>query len=253
MAGADPTYRLYYWAALPGRGEFVRLVFEQAGVPYVDVGRLPEADGGGSRAVVAQMRSAEPAPAPLAPPILVHGDVRIGQTANICDYVAGRHGLAPTEPGPRAQALSLALTLADLVAEAHDTHHPVGAGAYYEDQKTEALRHTAQFVSSRMPKFLRYFEGVLQANPVGQGRHLMGSGLTYVDLMADQVLRGLAFAFPRAFAAHAPQIPGLVALRDHVDALPAIAAYRASDRYLDFNDDGIFRAYPELDLAPDSN
>lgn len=249
MAGSEAPYSLYYWPGLPGRGELVRLVLEQAGVPYDDVARRPEGEGGGAAAVLAQLRAPGPGLRPLAPPVLVHGALRLSQAANICAWLAARHGLVPDDEGARAEALQLQLTIADLVAEAHDTHHPVGVGDYYEDQKDEARRHAAQFVAQRMPKFLRYFESVLQANAQGQGRHLLGASLTYVDLSMNQVLRGLAYAFPRAFAALAPQIPGLLALRDHVDALPRIAAYRASPRCLPFNEDGIFRRYPELDSA----
>ena len=144
--------------------------------------------------------------------------------------------------------MQLQLTIADLVDEAHDTHHQVGKGDYYEDQKVEAKRYAGQFVGQRMPKFLRYFEAVLQGNAQGQGRHLLGGALTYVDLSMDQLLRGLEYAFPRAFAKIVPEIPGLIALREHVDGLPRVAAYRASSRCIPFNETGIFRRYPELDL-----
>jgi glutathione S-transferase len=249
MAATEAPYALYYWPGLPGRGEFVRLVLEQAGIEYDDVARRPEAEGGGVKALMAVLRDTRPGLRPLAPPVLVHGRLRIAQAANICAWLAARHGLVSDDEGARAEALQLQLTIADVVGEAHDTHHPVGTGEYYEDQKEEAKRYAAQFVKERMPKYLRYFESVLQANVGGQGRHLLGAALTYVDLSMDQVLRGLEYAFPRAFAKVVPEIPGLVALRDHVDALPRIAAYRASERCLPFNESGIFRRYPELDLA----
>lgn len=250
MTDPDPsTYQLYYWPGLPGRGEFVRLVLEQAGAAYDDVARRPEAEGGGAAAVVRQLGD-RAGLRPLAPPVLVHGELRLAQSAVICAYLGDRHGLAPDGSRERLEVLQLQLTLADLVTEAHDTHHPVGAGAYYEDQRPEAKRHATQFVQARMPKFLRYFESVLGANRTGQGRHLYGDRLTYVDLCMDQVLRGLEHGFPRAFQSLAPELPGLLALRDHVGGLPRIAAYRGSDRYEPFNQHGIFRHYPELDLDP---
>lgn len=250
MAALDEPYALYYWPSLPGRGELVRLVLEQAGVAYDDVARRPASEGGGVPALMAQLRGEGPGLRPLAPPILVHGRVRLAQVASICAFLAARHGLVPDDDAARAEAMQLQLTVADLVAEVHDTHHPVSKGEYYEDQKPEAKRYAAQFVAQRLPKFLRYFESVLQANQHGQGRHLLGEALTYVDLSMDQVLRGLAYAFPRAFAELEPELPGLVALRDHVDALPRIAEYRASPRCIPFNESGIFRRYPELDLEP---
>jgi glutathione S-transferase len=249
MTAPEAPYSLYYWPSLPGRGELVRLVLEQAGAPYDDVARRPEAEGGGVPAILAQLRGTGPGLRPLAPPVLVHGRLRLSQMPNICAWLAARHGLVPDDEATRAEALQLQLTIADLVNETHDTHHPVAVGDYYEDQKPEAKRYAAQFVAQRLPKFLRYFESVLQANPHGQGRHLLGEALTYVDLSMDQVLRGLAYAFPRAFERLAPEIPGLLALREHVDALPRIAAYRASPRCIPFNETGIFRRYPELDAA----
>ncbi|PRP93546.1 glutathione S-transferase [Enhygromyxa salina] len=243
-------YQLYYWPFLPGRGEFVRLVLEQAGVAYDDVARRSKQDGGGPSAVVEQLRVAGPGLRVLAPPVLVHGEVRLAQMPNICAYLGERHGLAPVEPAGRAEAMQLQLTITDLVAEAHDTHHPVAKGAYYEDQKPEALRYARGFVDQRIGKFLRYFEAVLQANAGGGGRCLIGDALSYVDLSMNQLLRGLDYAFPRAFASVTATTPGLLALRDHVDALPNIAAYRASTRCLPFNESGIFRRYPELDLEP---
>jgi glutathione S-transferase len=247
---SNHEYALYYWPSLPGRGEFVRLILEQAKVPYDDVARRPKEEGGGPAAIMRILSDAGPGLRPLAPPVLVHGDVRIAQMPNICAYLGGRHCLAPLDEPGRVQAMQLQLTLADLITEAHDTHHPVGKGLYYEQQKPEALRCALGFVDQRMPKFLRYFEAVLQDNRAAPGQHLVGDALSYVDLSMNQVLRGLAYAFPTAFAHWSREVPGLLALRDRVDALPNIAAYRASPRCLAFGEHGIFRFYPELDLVP---
>ena len=236
----EAEYQLYYWPGLPGRGEFVRLVLEQAGAAYVDVAR--EA---GPKAVVEQLQAPGPGLAPLAPPILVHGDLRLAQMPNVCAYLGARHGLAADDERTRVEAMQLQLTLADLVAEAHGTHHPVAKADYYEDQRSEAARYAEGFCRLRMRKFLAYFERVLQSNG---GQHLVGGELSYVDLSANQVLRGLAYAFPKAFARITPEIPGMIGLRDRVDALPNIAAYRASSRCQAFTEHGIFRRYPELDF-----
>jgi glutathione S-transferase len=247
---SNHEYALYYWPSLPGRGEFVRLILEQAGVPYDDVARRPKQEGGGPAAIMQILAAPGPGLQPLAPPVLVHGNVRLAQMPNICAYLGARHGLAPSDELGRFEAMQLQLTLADLITEAHDTHHPVGKHLYYEQQKAEALRCALGFVDQRMPKFLRYFEAVLQQNQPGQ--HLVGDALSYVDLSMNHVLRGLEYAFPSAFAHWSREIPGLLALRDRVDALPNIAAYRASTRCLPFGEQGIFRFYQELDLVPDA-
>lgn len=245
---SDARYRLYYWPGLPGRGEFVRLVLEQAAVRYDDVARRPASEGGGVEAIMAMLGGAGGGLRPLAPPILVDGDRCLAQTASICAYLGANHELAPVDLGGRAEALQLQLTIADLVAETHDTHHPVSTSLYYEDQKPAALRRTRGFVDARLGKYLDYLEAVLVANG---GVHMVGERLSYVDLSINQVVRGLEYAFPRAMAALSPRTPRLLGLRARVDALPRIAAYRASARCHEFCADGIFRAYPELDLEPE--
>ena len=148
---ADAPYALYYWPGIPGRGEFVRLVLEQAGAAYDDVARRPKEDGGGIPAMMRCLAGEGPGLRPLAPPVLVHGERRLAQMPNVCAYLAARHGLVPSDEGTRAEALQLQLTVADLVAETHDTHHPVGKGLYYEEQKEQALAYDKNPVDNLAP------------------------------------------------------------------------------------------------------
>jgi glutathione S-transferase len=231
-------YELHYWPTIQGRGEFVRLALEAAGADYADVARMP----GGMRKMFALMEDASSRP-PFAPPILRHGRIVIAQTAAILHYLGPRLGLVPSGDSARLWAHQLQLTIADFVLEAHDTHHPVGVGLYYEDQKRESMRRAAAFRAGRMPKFLGYFERVLAAN---RGRSV-GRALSYPDLSLFQVVEGLRYAFPRAMLAAERDCPHLVRLRERVAALPRISAYLASDRRIPFNEQGIFRRYPELD------
>jgi glutathione S-transferase len=237
-------YELYYWPMIQGRGELVRLVLEDANVPYTDVGRLPEDQGGGMPAILAyykQEREGHPA---FAPPILRAGDLVLAQTANICLFLGRRHGLAPQQEAGWLLANQLALTIADLINEVHDTHHPLGVALYYEEQKEAAARRSQLFLEQRLPRFLGYFQRVLEHNG---GEVLVGDAVSYVDLSLYQVLCGLEYAFPRAYAREAGKVPGLVTLRQGIAARPRIARYVESDRRLPFNEDGIFRHYPELD------
>ncbi|MBS2011932.1 MAG: glutathione S-transferase [Deltaproteobacteria bacterium] len=242
------AYELYYWPSIQGRGELVRLALEEAGAPYVDVARLPEAKGGGYAAIQKILRgSVRGALRPFAPPVLKDGPLVVSQTANILAYLAPRHGLVGRDEASRVLALELQLTIADFLAEVHDTHHPVGTNLYYEDQKKEAKRRADSFVTARMPKFLDYFEDVLRKNAKGRGKHLLGTKLTYVDLSMFQVVSGLEYAFPNALGRMKGRIPKLLALRDAVQERPRISAYLASPRRIAFNEDGLFRRYPELD------
>ncbi|HKE18543.1 MAG TPA: glutathione S-transferase [Kofleriaceae bacterium] len=241
-------YELYYWPTIQGRGEFVRLAFEEAGVPYVDVGRMPEDQGGGEDAVMRALEEKMRGPRPFALPALVVGEFVLSQTAAILHWLAPRIGLAPDDEDGRAWALELQLTIADAVTEVHDSHHPIASGLYYEDQRPEARRRSQDVLKRRLPKFLAHFESALRENPAGSD-HLVGDRLTYVDLSLFQFLSGLDYAFPRAMKHLASRVPLSVAVQRRVAARPRIAAYLASPRRIPFNQDGIFRHYPELDEA----
>ena len=238
-----PIYRLYYWPMIQGRGEFVRLAFEDAGARYVDVARQP----GGMAAMQRFLDAKRPGLLPFAPPFVLVGREVVAQTANILLRLAPALGLVPRNEAARTAAHQLQPTIADVVAEAHDTHHPIAVGLYYRDQKREARRRATEFVRERIPRFLGYFERVLGRNRAGRGHFLVGRGHSYVDLSAFQLVVGLEYAFPRAMHRLASKLPRLLALRDRVAARPRLADYLASPRRIPFNEDGIFRHYAELD------
>lgn len=240
------SYELLYWPGLQGRGEFVRLALEEAGAPYRDVAQ-EGAEGEASRIVAAGLREDGLATPPFAPPYLRHGRRVIGQTATILLYLGDRHGLAPRTETGRLWTHQLQLTIADAVTEAHDTHHPVASQLYYEDQKPEAKRRAEDFCRHRMPKFLGWFETVLERNPKGP-RHLVGARISYADLSLFQLVAGLTYAFPKATRRALRRTPNVAALAKAVAERPRIAAYLASERRIPFNEYGIFRRYPELDL-----
>jgi glutathione S-transferase len=246
MTSHSSLYELHYWPSIQGRGEFVRLALEFAGTPYVDVARLPPDQGGGEQALMSFINDDQLRVPPFAPPVLKSVDMLIGQTANILLFLGSRHALAPIDHAGWLWTHQLQLTLMDLVAEAHDTHHPLGVSQYYEDQKPEAKRRSAEFRSKRMPKFLAYFERVLSRNPVGR-TYLVGHSITYADLSLFQVIAGLRYAFPTAMKTTESKYPLLLGLHDCVAKQERIAAYLASKRRLAFNEDGVFRYYPELD------
>ena len=242
-------YELFYWPSIPGRGEFVRLALEQAGADYIDVARESEESGMGVAALMRWLEEEAIECPPFAPPFLRAGELIIGQTANILLFLGARHDLAPADEAGRLWTHQLQLTLADLIDEVHDTHHPIASNLYYEDQKPEARRRAADFRKERLPKYLGYFESILRRNPHGHD-HLVGKTLTYVDLSMFQVIAGLRYAFPRAMTRLKRGHPLLHALSGRVAALPRISAYLASKRRLPFNQQGIFRHYRELDARP---
>ena len=232
-------YEFYYWPSIQGRGEFVRLALEEAGADYVDVAR--KRGRASIEALVASKREAHP---PFAPPFLKAGKRVIGQTANILLYLGARHGLAPKDDDGRLWAHQLQLTITDLVAEIHDTHHPIASALYYEEQRPEARRRSAEFWKRRVPKYLGYFEQVIARSG---GRYLLGRRLGYVDLSLFQIIEGLRYAFPKRMKRFEKKVPGVIALHDRVAKRPRVAAYLASECRIPFNEWGIFRHYRELD------
>jgi len=239
----DVRYRLYYWPMIQGRGEFIRLLLEDTDQRYVDVARLPEAEGGGMGAL---QRALDEAPLAFAPPILRDGELWLSQTTEICAHLAQRHGrMPPGEQGQR-QARHLAFTLYDFAMEIHNVHHPLGPALYYQDQKAEAVRAATAFVQHRLPKFLGFFERCLQRS--GQP-WLLGDALCYPDLWLFQILEGLDYAFPQTMHARLSAFVLLQRARQAVRERPRLARYLESDRRIPFNEDGLFRHYPELDVG----
>ena len=237
-------YELYYWDGIQGRGEFVRLALEEAAADYVEVAREP----GGQDKMLRLLDGEQVEHPPFAPPFLRAGDLLIGQTANILFYLGPHLDLAQADEAGRLWAHQLQLTIADLVDEVHDTHHPIASSLYYQEQRPEAKRRTADFLKTRVPKYLGYFEKVLARNKAGEA-HLVGAKLSYPDLSLFQIVAGLRYAFPKAMAGLEPNYPRVIAVHGRVAARPRIAAYLGSTRRLAFNEHGIFRHYPELDSA----
>jgi glutathione S-transferase len=234
-------YELYYWPEIQGRGEFVRLALEEGGADYVDVARRRGYGVDAMKRLMAGPRVKRP---PYAPPFLRAGKLVIAQTAMILHYLGPRLHLVPRRDADRLWALQLQLTIADLVKEIHDTHHPISSALYYEDQRPAAKRYTREFWRQRVPKMLGYFEHVLEQSG---GPYVFGRRLCYVDLSLFQVVDGLRYAFPRRMGRFEKKVPRLVALHDRVAERPRIAAYLQSERRIPFNEWGIFRAYRALD------
>lgn len=234
------AHEFWYWPTAPGRGEFVRLFMEAAGIEYRDMTREL-----GAEALVEDMER-RTGFAPFAPPYLVDGDLVIAQTAHILAYLTDRHGLGSGDLPTDLQMIQLQLTVTDFVAEAHDVHHPLASSKYYEEQKDAALVRAEDFRENRMPKYLGHFE---RASDVRDGPFLAGERFSHADTSLFVLIEGLTYAFPKRLASLMPGYPGLVALHEAVGAIEGVKAYRASSRCMPFNESGIFRNYPELDAS----
>jgi glutathione S-transferase len=237
-------YELYYWPGIQGRGEFVRLALEDAGAAYVDIAR-----GKNGMAKLNRFCGDEDIERPaFAPPILKAGKMIIGQTPNILLYLGRRHNLAPKNKADRLWVHQLQLTVLDLTNEAHDIHHPISARLYYQEQKTAAKRSAIIFVKERIPKYLGYFENIIAKNKKASG-YLVGNQMSYADLSLFQVISGLRYALPNAMERAEKKYPAIRELHARIAMRPRIVKYLASKRRIPFNEYGVFRHYPELDIG----
>jgi glutathione S-transferase len=234
------TYQLWYWPHILGRGEFVRLAFEAAEIPYDDAARRL-----GAQALIDDMAARE-GRVPFAPPYLAMHGLVIAQVANILMFIGERHELAPSNIADRLWINQLYLTIADFAVEVHRAHHPIATGAAYEDQATEAARAAARFREDRLPKFLRHFETVATAN---DGDWVIDHRWTPVDTSLFQIVAGLRHTFPRRMATLERELPNLVRIHNQVKLLPGIRRYLASDRRIAFSEQGLFPYHAELDAA----
>ena len=219
------------------------LPLEDAGADYVDVARDPNFGRPGIMKFLEDPSLEHP---PFAPPFLKAGKLLISQTANILQFLAPRLGLVPKNETTRLWANQLQLTIADWLYETGQTHHPIANVLYYEEQSAEGKKRGAHFASTRIPKFLGYFERILKVN-IKSGDFLLGKRAAYVDLSLFQMIEGLRYAFPKTMERLEPHHPLVIALHDRIKARPRIAAYLSSPRRLAFNQQGIFRHYPEME------
>jgi glutathione S-transferase len=230
------SYQLWYWPSIPGRGEFVRLALEAAEIEYEDMAREQ-----GAEALIADLQG-RGGIRPFAPPYLVDGELCIGQTAHILAFLADRHDFGAGELEVDLQLIQLQLDITDIVAEVHNVHHPVAAALYYQDQMDAAYEAAQHFRDQRLPKYLDHFEAALEENG---GPCVLGDRWTHVDTSLFQLMEGLDHMFPNRM--RELDYPRLELCRQAVMEIAGVEQYLASDRRLPFNEDGIFRFYPELD------
>lgn len=234
------SIELWYWPNIPGRGEFVRLFCEAFEIDYADMAREQGAD-----ALVEHMHGLQGI-RPFAPPYIVDDELVIGQTAHILAYLTDKEGLGSGEPELDLQLIQLQLDIADFVEEVHSVHHPISGGLYYADQMEAAFDKAQHFRAERIPKYLIHFDNAVAAHG---GPFTLGQQPSHVDTSLFQVMEGLDYAFPNYMKQMQGSWPHLEGLQAAVPEIESLAEYLASEHRLEFNEDGIFRHYEELDEA----
>ncbi|XP_076460332.1 glutathione S-transferase-like [Babylonia areolata] len=234
MAGTgqgEDVYKVYYWDPQkvmqggPGRSEFIKLVLEEAGVPYMMV----------HDKVLELFRQGQWTGYPVfAVPVIEKGGFSLSQTGVACRYLGKKHGLYPASEEDEWHADQINTTVHDYIGEGRLAFHGKNWAASYFDQVEETKPYQELFVKERMPKFLQHFEKALAANKGGRG-FMVGDSVTYVDLAVLHVLRATQSQFPEAWEAQKTSIPLLVAFKDRMSERPRLKAYFASSRCLPFS------------------
>lgn len=215
---SSETWKLYYWDMCPGRGEYVRIVFEEAGVQF-----LEDRDNILEKVIKGGM---EGFPA-FAPPVITRGDFKLSQTPVICEYLGKHFNLYPASDTDVWHARQINLTIHDFQADGRNVFHAKQFTASYFGQEAETQGHIDWFRKERLPRWLLYFEKLLQANDNGRS-FVIGDKLTYVDLGLLQVLRNAANQFSDEWIKM--DIPLIKAFKQRMEARPNLAAYFKSDR-----------------------
>src|SRR3569832_1534030 len=122
-------YELFYWPAIQGRGEFIRLALEEAGADYVDVARAR-----GMAAMTDLLQGPALERPPYAPPFLRAGKLVVAQTANILRYLSPRLRLISVTEANQLWAHQIQHTEKNKKKEKHTTQQPNTSALYYHEQ-----------------------------------------------------------------------------------------------------------------------
>ena len=226
---ASDDWVLHYWGnTFKGRGEFVRLLFEAAGVSYTennDGGKiLALTDMGGS------LGDGLPYPA-KSPPVVTGPDGFVcSQTPAILWTLGKKFGMSPVEEKNQTLAMQINMTAADFIAEGRLAFHAKEPTGSYSLQKEETKPRIEWFKTSRLPGWLEHFEHCL-ANSTDKGAtYFFESKLTYADIAVFHTLNATEAQFPEEWAKLKASVPLLAAFHSRVKEVPGIKAYLASDR-----------------------
>ncbi|CAG2239709.1 glutathione S-transferase-like isoform X1 [Mytilus edulis] len=224
-AGQTEEWELFYHHFLIGRSAYIRLIFEELGIPYKDMIKSKED-------IMKYFYSKDKlAGFPvLFPPVIRKGDFQLGQTSVICKYLGEKYGLVPDNEQDKWRADMINTELHDYLAQGRLAFHGINPTASYFTQVEETKPYIERFAAERIPKYLSYFESVLKYNNGGKG-FLFGDKLTYVDLTLFWVLKATEASYPDAWKS-ADCCPLLKLFRDRIERRPNIAAYLNSDRFV---------------------
>lgn len=236
-APAD-KWQILYWPARDadgnisagaGRAEYLRVIFEEAGVQYEEITSNIQ-DFFWTRLDLQSFPV-------LAPPAIRKGDFVLCQTPICAKHLAIEFDMYPKNQMDASHAEQIVTTVHEYIAEGRMAFHPVKNTLSYHKQVEEAKPYIEAFQKERMPRYLGNFERYLKANKTESG-FFMGETLTYVDLQVMVMLQVTRSQWPEAWESLS-DIPSLKAFLATMEARPKINLYLESPRKSPFAGDSL--------------
>eukprot|EP00122_Pirum_gemmata_P015812 Pgem_evm1s14786 len=212
----DSKWELLYHTSGGMRSEYIKIMFEDAGVDYEihnrDMYAMTEAFSDG-------VDFGRGAPI-FAPPILKNGDdFVLTQTPAIVEFVGEKLGYTPSTIEEKALCKSYLLSALDFQSDGRDPFHALkNKKSYYEQDKEpiviEAIEEFKK-PKGRMNKWLNYFEKLLKYSQDNKkdnnnnnnndkpssssSSYIFGDYITYADFAIYQVLHNCSLQFPSEY------------------------------------------------------
>ena len=197
-----PTYKLHYFQAR-GRGELIRWIFLQAGVPYEDVRYTQE-----------EWAAFKPkTPYGAMPALEIDGKI-YGGSGPIARYIAEQYGLAGSNPVENFELATIDDVIVDLLIRVMIV--------YYEKDETKKAELKKEFDETHVPKYFGILNKRIIDNGCSEG-WIFGQKVTYVDINL-----ALVSDFLISFGGGANMLdayPAIAKLKAAVEALPNIAKW----------------------------
>ena len=255
LTSTSPEWTVLYHqpGKMKGRGEFLRLMLEDKGVPYDNSGDGLYGPNGsmdmfrGSPQAIDRDADAATASPPcdvhpvLYPPAIWHRPtdgsgppVLINQVGACMIYLGDVLGYAPSTTAERARANQILLNALDYISDGRSSFHPVKNHMSYNEQKEEGDKESKAFAQGRMLSFLHHFDKVARRNASGPQSPIAGGpALTYADFALFHVLDATAHQFNSEHYEQAwdkADVPALKQFYQWMMDRPNLKAYFASER-----------------------
>lgn len=227
---------------MKGRGEYLRLLLEDAGASYEN----SDVNLYGPTGMMDAFRASPEAIDKINdhypvffPPAIWHRpvsgeEVLINQVGACMIYLGDQLGYAPQSAAETARANCTMLNALDYVSDGRSSFHPIKNSMSYKDQKEEGDKVSKEFSQTRMKLFLHHFNKVIKSNGSSPENPIAGgSTVTYADFVLFYALDATASQFNSEFYEKAwdnTNVPELKAYYKWIQARPKLQAYFKSDR-----------------------